>query len=89
MSRGFLALPTMLITEIVGEFVVTGSKVYMEGKLQRSSWEDRQSGQTKYRTEIVARDLVLLSVATELVNHGRVILIQQHTMKPQPRTPRL
>jgi single-strand DNA-binding protein len=44
----------------VGEFVVTGSKVYIEGKLQTSSWEDRQSGQTKYRTEIVARDLVLL-----------------------------
>jgi single-strand DNA-binding protein len=49
------------LAEIVGEFVVTGSKVYIEGKLQTSSWEDRQSGQTRYRTEIVARDLVLLS----------------------------
>jgi single-strand DNA-binding protein len=48
------------LAEIVGEFVVTGSKVYIEGKLQTSSWEDRQSGQTRYRTEIVARDLVLL-----------------------------
>jgi len=48
------------LAEIVGEFVVTGSKVYIEGKLQTSSWEDRQSGHTKYRTEIVARDLVLL-----------------------------
>jgi single-strand DNA-binding protein len=49
------------LAEIVGEYVVTGSKVYVEGKLQTSSWEDRQSGQTKYRTEIVARDLVLLN----------------------------
>jgi single-strand DNA-binding protein len=48
------------LAEIVGEFVTTGSKVYIEGKLQTSSWEDRQSGQTRYRTEIVARDLVLL-----------------------------
>lgn len=48
------------LAEIVGEFVTTGSKVYVEGKLQTSSWEDRQSGQTRYRTEIVARDLVLL-----------------------------
>ena len=48
------------LAEIVGEFVATGSKVYIEGKLQTSSWEDRQSGQTRYRTEIVARDLVLL-----------------------------
>jgi single-strand DNA-binding protein len=46
--------------KIVGEFVVTGAKVYIEGKLQTSSWEDRGTGQTKYRTEIVARDLVLL-----------------------------
>jgi single-strand DNA-binding protein len=48
------------LAEIVGEFVGTGSKVYIEGKLQTSSWEHRQSGQTKYRTEIVARELVLL-----------------------------
>lgn len=48
------------LAEIVGEFVTTGSKVYIEGKLQTSSWEDRQSGQTKYRTEIVARDLLFL-----------------------------
>ena len=37
-----------------------GSKVYVEGKLQTSSWEDRQSREKKYRTEIVAKDLVLL-----------------------------
>src|SRR5216683_7712897 len=48
------------LAEIVGEFVSKGSKVYVEGKLQTSSWEDRQSGEKKYRTEIVARDLVLL-----------------------------
>jgi len=48
------------LAEIVGEFVSKGSKVYVEGNLQTSSWEDRQSGEKKYRTEIVARDLVLL-----------------------------
>ena len=48
------------LAEIVGEFVSKGSKVYVEGKLQTSSWEDRHSGEKKYRTEIVARDLVLL-----------------------------
>ena len=48
------------LAEIVGEFVSKGSKVYVEGKLQTSSWEDRQSREKKYRTEIVANDLVLL-----------------------------
>jgi single-strand DNA-binding protein len=40
--------------------VKKGAKLYIEGKLQTSSWEDRESGTKKYRTEIVARDLVLL-----------------------------
>ena len=48
------------LAEIVGEYVSKGSKIYVEGKIQTSSWEDRQSGERKYRTEIVARDLLLL-----------------------------
>jgi single-strand DNA-binding protein len=48
------------LAEIVGEYVRKGSKLYVEGKLQTSSWEDRQNGEKKFRTEIVARDIVLL-----------------------------
>jgi single-strand DNA-binding protein len=48
------------LAEIVGEYIKKGSKLYIEGKLQTSSWEDRQSGSKRYRTEIVARDIVLL-----------------------------
>jgi single-strand DNA-binding protein len=48
------------LAEIVGEYVAKGSKLYVEGKLQTTSWEDWQSGERKYRTEIVARDLLLL-----------------------------
>src|SRR6266850_1401027 len=48
------------LAEIVGEYVRKGSKLYIEGKVQTSSWEDGQSGERKYRTEIVARDIVLL-----------------------------
>ncbi len=48
------------LAEIVGEYVKQGSRVYIEGKLQTSSWEDRNSKEKKYRTEIVARELVLL-----------------------------
>ena len=44
----------------MGEYVSKGSQLYIEGKVQTSSWEDRQSGEKKYRTEIVAKDLVLL-----------------------------
>src|SRR5215471_19237020 len=49
------------LAEIVGEFVSQGAHLYIEGKLQTTSWEDRQSAEKKYRTEVVANDVVLLS----------------------------
>jgi single-strand DNA-binding protein len=49
------------LAEIVGEYVRKGSKVYVEGKLQTSTWEDKQTGEKKYRTEVVAREILLLS----------------------------
>jgi len=48
------------LAEIVGEYVKKGSKIYVEGRLQTSSWDDKETGQKKYKTEIVANDLVLL-----------------------------
>ena len=48
------------LAEIVGEYVKKGNKVYIEGRLQTSSWDDKETGQKKYKTEIIANDLVLL-----------------------------
>jgi len=48
------------LAEIVGEYLKKGQKVYIEGRLQTSSWEDKNSGEKKYRTEIVASDMVML-----------------------------
>jgi single-strand DNA-binding protein len=47
--------------EIVRDYVKKGSKLYIEGKLQTRSWDDKQSGQKKYRTEIIVNDMSLLS----------------------------
>jgi single-strand DNA-binding protein len=47
--------------EIIGEYVKKGSKIYVEGSLRTSSWDDKNTGEKKYRTEIVVNDLVLLS----------------------------
>ena len=59
------------LAEIVGEYVKKGSKLYIEGSLRTSSWEDKQSGEKKYRTEIVAQDLVLLGGRGEGDSEGR------------------
>jgi single-strand DNA-binding protein len=49
------------LAEITGEYLTKGSKVYIEGRLQTRSWDDKQTNQKKYVTEVVANDLVLLS----------------------------
>jgi single-strand DNA-binding protein len=51
--------------EIVGEYCKKGSQVYLEGRLRTDSWDDKQTGQKKYRTEIVVNDLVLLGGRSE------------------------
>lgn len=47
--------------EIIRDYVKKGSKLYIEGSLRTSSWDDKQSGQKRYKTEIVVNDLSLLS----------------------------
>src|SRR5215831_9554329 len=46
--------------EIVGEYLKKGNKVYIEGSLRTHSWDDKQTGQKKYMTEIIVNDMVLL-----------------------------
>ena len=46
------------LAEIAGEYLKKGSKVYIEGQLQTRKWE--QEGQTRYTTEIIARDMQFL-----------------------------
>jgi single-strand DNA-binding protein len=48
------------LAEIAGEYLKKGGKVYVEGRLQTRSWEDKQTNQKKYMTEVVASDLILL-----------------------------
>ena len=56
--------------EIVRDYVKKGDKLYIEGKIQTRSWDDRDSGQKKYRTEIFVFDLTLLSGRSEQNGNG-------------------
>jgi single-strand DNA-binding protein len=47
--------------EVIRDYVKKGSKLYVEGRLQTSSWDDKTTGQKKYKTEIIVGDLSLLS----------------------------
>jgi single-strand DNA-binding protein len=46
--------------EIVRDYVKKGTQLYIEGKIQTRSWDDKESGQKKYRTEILVNELTLL-----------------------------
>ena len=57
------------LAEICSEFLSKGSKVYIEGKLQTRKWQD-QNGNDRYTTEIVARDMQMLSPRGASQNGG-------------------
>lgn len=48
------------LAEIIGKYVKKGGKVFVEGRMQTRSWDD-PSGVKKYRAEIVADNLIMLS----------------------------
>jgi len=53
------------IGEILRDYVRKGSRIFVEGELRTRSWEDRESGQTKFRTEVVVHEISLLSQAAD------------------------
>jgi len=46
--------------EICGQYLKKGKLVYIEGSIRTDSWDDKESGQKKYRTEIVANTMKML-----------------------------
>lgn len=46
------------LAEIAGEYLKKGSQVYVEGKLQTSTYE--KEGQTHYSTDIIANEMQML-----------------------------
>ncbi|MBI2410375.1 MAG: single-stranded DNA-binding protein [Candidatus Kerfeldbacteria bacterium] len=47
------------LADICGQYLKKGRQVYIEGRLQTRSWDD-PSGNKRYRTEIVAENLIML-----------------------------
>src|SRR5580704_12006926 len=56
--------------EIVRDYVKKGTQLFIEGRIQTRSWDDKESGQKKYRTEILVNELTLLGGASGGENGG-------------------
>lgn len=57
------------LAEIVAQYLGKGRQVYIEGYLQTQSWDDKTSGQKRYRTEVVAENMIMLGNKSD--NAGR------------------
>ncbi len=47
------------LADIVEKYCKKGERVYVEGRIEYRTWQDKD-GQTKYTTEIIANDIILL-----------------------------
>lgn len=52
------------LAEICGQYLSKGKQVYIEGKIQTRSWDDKE-GNKKYTTEIVANSMQMLGSKAE------------------------
>jgi single-strand DNA-binding protein len=46
--------------EVAGQYLTKGRQIFVEGRLQTRSWEDKQSGEKKYRTEVICDNFQML-----------------------------
>ncbi len=46
--------------EIAGQYLTKGKQIYIEGRIQTRSWDDKASGEKKYRTEIICDNFQML-----------------------------
>lgn len=57
------------LADIVATYLKKGSKIFLEGRLQNRSWEDKNKNK-RYMTEIVASDLIMLGGSSKKTVKG-------------------
>lgn len=57
------------LADIAEKYLRKGDKVYVEGRIEYRTWEDRE-GKTRYSTEINARELIMLSPRGAAADEG-------------------
>ena len=48
------------LAETAKNYVKKGSSLFVEGKITNRSWDDKESGQKRYRTEIIVNDFTFV-----------------------------
>jgi len=71
------------LADVAEKYVKKGDKIYIEGKLKTRSWQD-QEGNTKYTTEVVADNMVMLGRNENSSNPGNNFPQNSSTTAPNP-----
>ncbi len=58
------------LAEVARDYLRKGSQVYIEGRLQTRKWQDQQTGQDRYITEVVGQELQMLGPKNQGENGG-------------------
>ena len=75
------------LADICSQYLRKGAQVYIEGRLQTQSWDDAQSGQKKYRTEVVAENMIMLGSKGQSTGGNNNFQPQQQSSAPVNNTP--
>ncbi len=58
------------LADIVAQYLRKGSQIYVEGRIRTNKWQDQNTGQDRYSTEIVGREMVMLGNRMDNANYG-------------------
>ncbi len=58
------------LAEIAQQYLRKGSKIYVEGSLRTRKWQDQQTGQDRYMTEIRASNMQMLDSKSSSFDDG-------------------
>ncbi|WP_035383855.1 single-stranded DNA-binding protein [Ferriphaselus sp. R-1] len=75
------------LAEIAGQYLKKGSQVYIEGKIQTRKWQDKNSGQDRYTTEIIVDQMQMLGDKKSGTGNFEVVDNGQPAYAPRAAAP--
>jgi single-strand DNA-binding protein len=71
--------------EVAQEYLKKGRQVFIEGRLQLDTWDDKQTGQKRSRLRVVAENMQMLGSRAESETGSPAAGAQRRTAPPPPQ----
>jgi len=75
------------LAEIAGEYLKKGRPVFIEGRLQMDSWDDKQTGQKRTKLRVVGESMQLLGGRPGGTGAAEAGDTRQSSAPPKPSAP--